>query len=386
MPWGYRSKPSYRSGGSTTAWNTAGETASLRNACAQYDLTEEQVRKADPPISCQWRSCHGNSYAVVKLSDMAALKKRLAQQAQEEKKRALIEKLGEEGYKAKVEADAAATEATRVREETARSLVKSLEAAVEASGSGIAPTLEGMAIGKTAAKNEWYVKPDELDSLSPVDPSKKLNKYHLADVIRLAHGKRTTGFGRGDQHISIRVKAFPARQRLYARYLHDIFEGERSKATALALDDNDAIAQAAYDAVRGKISRAVKSKSDEVRRAQAELVVEENRLVAFDELVEDGSVKSDNNNNNGGGKSKRSAVSTTAKKATHASTGIVDENTENDSKKPAVKKQKTTTKKKTNTTDVDYEELAYQNGRSSRRRNNKPVSYAEANIEDDEET
>ena len=41
-------------GGGTSAWNTPGETASLKNACAQYGLTEEQVREADPPISCQW--------------------------------------------------------------------------------------------------------------------------------------------------------------------------------------------------------------------------------------------------------------------------------------------------------------------------------------------
>ena len=72
MPWGrssYRRPPS-------TVWNTSGQTASLRNACAQYGVTEAQVASADPPIECQWRSCHGNSYAVVKLCDIAALKSR----------------------------------------------------------------------------------------------------------------------------------------------------------------------------------------------------------------------------------------------------------------------------------------------------------------------
>lgn len=99
MPWG--SKSSYRrgGGGGTTSWNTAGETASVRNACAQVGLTESDVANADPPIECQWRSCHGNTYAVVKLSDMYALKQRLRVQAAEAKKQALIAELGEEGYK-----------------------------------------------------------------------------------------------------------------------------------------------------------------------------------------------------------------------------------------------------------------------------------------------
>ena len=70
-----------------------------RNACAQVGLTESDVANADPPIECQWRSCHGNTYAVVKLSDMYALKQRLRVQAAEAKKQALIAELGEEGYK-----------------------------------------------------------------------------------------------------------------------------------------------------------------------------------------------------------------------------------------------------------------------------------------------
>ena len=98
---GDQNHPTYRrgGGGGTTSWNTAGETASVRNACAQVGLTESDVANADPPIECQWRSCHGNSYAVVKLSDMYALKQRLRVQAAEAKKQALIAELGEEGYK-----------------------------------------------------------------------------------------------------------------------------------------------------------------------------------------------------------------------------------------------------------------------------------------------
>ena len=99
MPWGSKSS-SYRrhgGGGGTTSWNTAGETASLKNACLEVGITEEDVVKAGG-IECQWRSCYGNSVAIVKLSDMYALKKRIRDQEAEEKKQALIDQLGKDGY------------------------------------------------------------------------------------------------------------------------------------------------------------------------------------------------------------------------------------------------------------------------------------------------
>ena len=52
---------------------------------------------------------------AVKLSDVAALKRRLGE-AKEAKKQKLISKLGEEGYKKKVADDAAAAEKKRKRE------------------------------------------------------------------------------------------------------------------------------------------------------------------------------------------------------------------------------------------------------------------------------
>ena len=59
-------------------------TASVKNACAQYGLTEEQL--AAGRIRCQWRSMYGNSYAVVDLADVRALKKRLVEEENEKKK------------------------------------------------------------------------------------------------------------------------------------------------------------------------------------------------------------------------------------------------------------------------------------------------------------
>ena len=362
MPWGHRSvSKSYR---------TAGETANLRIACDLYDLTEEQVMAANIP--CQWRSCHGNRYAVVKLSDMASLKRQLAVQAKEDQKKALIEKLGEEGYqkkmaeeKAKKEADAAVAEAKRERERVARGLVTSLEAAMRASGNGIADTLDGMAIGKTAAKTEWYVKPEEIKGLALVDPSKKLAKYHLADVIRIADSKSLHNSGNGG-HISTRVKSFPSRQKLYARYLHDNFEAQRIKVAGAG---DDAIVQAAYDEVRGKIANAVEDKAAAAKKAQAELRVEEDRLAAFDGLLDNDMKKSSN-----GGK-KRSAPKVAA--VVEASPSM-KENIENDSKKPAAaKKQKVKKTAKISDEQVSSSAVATKSGRglASRRRN--PVSYAE---------
>lgn len=378
MPWGYRASNSRsnRSGG-TSAWNTSGETSSLRNACAQYDLTEEQVAKADPPISCQWRSCHGNSYAVVKLSDMAALKRRLAEQANEAKKQAMIDELGEEGYKAKVEADAAAAIAKRVREQASQTLVSSLEDAIAASGSGIATSLAGMTISKTASKNEWYVRPEELECITPVDPSKAQKKYHLVDVIRVAHEKSAHQSINGT-HISTRVKAFPARQKLYARYLHHIYETNRVEV------DDEKIVEMACHVVRGKIAKAVNVKAAAAKEAQDELKVEQNRLAAFDGLVEG------MQSSGGGNQKKRSSAATAKNTAADTDSGIVDENAENGSKKPAAAKKRKVTKKKANDSDDEDDEPAAAAARSTglgdrRSKRNNAVSYAETNTDDEEE-
>ena len=316
----------------------------------------------------------------MKLADIAALKQRLAAKAKEDEKKALIEKLGEEGYakkiadeKAKKEAEKAAAAAKLKRDRVLQELVSSLEAAMRASGNGIAATLEGMAIGKTAAKNEWYVKPNEVENLTPVDSSKNQPKYHLKDVIRLADNKSSYNSGSGG-HISKRVKGVPSREKLYARYLHDKFHDQCE-----AVGD-DSIVQAAYDEVRGKIASAVKVKTAAVKTAQAELKAEENRLSAFDGLAND--MKS------GGDKKRPAAKDATTESSSNA---LTKENTENDSKKPAAKKRKVAVKKKASKAKANDEEddeadalssPAAARGRGSRQR--KAVSYAEAEGSEDE--
>ena len=70
--------------------------------------------------------------------------------------------------KAKVEADEAAALAKKNRESATKTLVSSLEAAIAASDMGIATTLDGLSIGKTAAKKEWKLMLTNLKSYHPL--------------------------------------------------------------------------------------------------------------------------------------------------------------------------------------------------------------------------
>ena len=256
-------------------------------------------------------------------------------------------------------------------------MVSSLEAAIAASDNGIAKTLDGLSIGKTAAKNDWRVGASELETLSPVDPSKKLLKYHLADVIRLANNKQV---GHPSEHLRIRIKQKKRdlQQQLYARYLHDTFLVARSNLID-TLDDEDeseAIINAAYEEVRKKTNVALKSKKEAVKMAQVEFTREQSRLSALDDLVDDAG--------DGGGKKK-------AASSKKVSSAVVNENVANDSKKPAAKKRKGSIKKKAKASEEDeeYESsgdelLKKSSGLSKRSRRNKTtISNADENSEDD---
>ena len=285
--------------------------------------------------------------------------------------------------KAKVEADEAAALVKKNRESATKTLVSSLEAAIAASDKGIAKTLDGLSIGKTAAKKEWNVDADQLEKLSPVDSSKKLLKYHLSDVIRVAHERRHYS----EQHISIRIKqkGNVTNAQQYARYLHDAFLEARTNVIK-AVDDEDeseAIINAAYEEVRKKTSMAVKSKKEAVKTAQAELTCEENRHSALENLVEDCGDDI--------GKKKASVASAAGSKK--ASSAGVNENVANDSKKPAAKKRKVAPKKKVKASEEDDDEydssgdelLKSSSGLSKRSRRNKTtVSYADENSEDED--
>jgi hypothetical protein len=180
--------------------HATGLIASLKNACRQYGLTEEQVRQADLP--CQYRSFRGNSYIVVKLSDMANLKATLQKQAKEAAKQKLIDELGEDEYakrmaelKAAKMKEKADLEAAKVKKEKVDKLSSLLFDALAASEGGISPTLAGTTISMTAAEKEWRVKSHEIvGHLKPVDPTKTRLKYYLSDVIGVAHNKGASSF------------------------------------------------------------------------------------------------------------------------------------------------------------------------------------------------
>ena len=253
----------------------------------------------------------------------------------------------------------------------AKSLETSLQAVLAACGNGIAPTLDGISIGKTAAKSEWNIKPTELGLLTAVDATKKQPKYHLRDVIRLAHEKphhrATTAIvvstGRRivqqpkEQHISDRLKSADkvAQSKLYARFLQDIYLKERVKADRLK--GGEAVVKAAFDDIRGSVSKAVK-------KARAELSAEENRLSALDLLELEGS------------SGKKRAASTE------------EESVDDMEKKPTAKKRRkvTAAKKKNVASNDEVGKVAGVTGASRGRRSGRksgPISYAEENSEDE---
>jgi hypothetical protein len=62
-------------------------------------------------VPCQWRSCHGNSYAVVEVAECERLAQRLRLQRKVEQEAELKAKLGEAGYAEKKQQDADAARA-----------------------------------------------------------------------------------------------------------------------------------------------------------------------------------------------------------------------------------------------------------------------------------
>ena len=71
---------------------------SANNACAQYGVTMADLSEAN--VKCQWRSCHGNSYAVVTGSDVAALAAKLRGERKKAEEAALVAELGVDGLQA----------------------------------------------------------------------------------------------------------------------------------------------------------------------------------------------------------------------------------------------------------------------------------------------
>ena len=225
----------------------------------------------------------------------------------------MIEEMGEEGYKNHL----AQLKANKEKELAVSKLVPMLKEAMKASSNGVAESIENILIGKTAAKTEWYLKPDEIEKLPSIQVGKMV-KYKLSDVIAAQHNKTEYHSGRAG-HISVRVKGSD-REKLYARFLHDEWTAQCN-----AVNDDEVVEQV-YSKVRGEIEKLVNAKKDALEQAQLALKSEELRLSTFDELMK---------NMPSNGDKKRSAAASKAK----GTAIIAKENIENDSK-PAAKKQK----------------------------------------------
>jgi hypothetical protein len=243
-------------------------------------------------------------------------KRTLVKQAEEARIAKMIEEMGEEGYKNHL----AELEAKKAKEVAAAELVTLLEKAMEYSDNGVADTVD-VTVTKTAAKKDWGMKQDEIDGLTPIKVG-KMNKFNLSHVIAVAATKTNNNGG----HINVYLNGSLERRKLYARYLHDQFQ-----VKCRSLEDDDMVKKV-YDVVRTKIVKGVDAKKVSVQKAQLALELEEERLAAFDELVQEMAL--------GGGK-KKAAIGSKSKAKAPAS-DATKENTENDSTKAASKKQKVT--------------------------------------------
>jgi hypothetical protein len=254
--------PKFRSFAPRTSWQTRGETASIKNACSIFGLDEADISFADPPIECQWRRSFGNSYAVVRLADVAALKKRLEKKRAEDELKEVIEEMGEENYQKMLADEKRKTVVVKLREE--------LEFALKAGQvHGIADTLDGLTVAKTKAKTEWWVA--DVDDLTPIDPSQKSKKYKLSDVI----DKASRVNGSGDKSLASRMAKckHPDRHKFYSRYLLNKFE-----EACETHDDSSSIRKEVVSGARANLAKTVAQK-------RAELAAAQQTLSAFDAMA-----------------------------------------------------------------------------------------------------
>ena len=183
-------------------------TAPLKKACEIYGLKWDDVAYSDPPVP--FLSKKGNdwntSMCVVKLSDMAALKKRVVAKEKEDEERiqqseklkteketqAFVQKYGRAHYDelgAEIAQKRAAFEAHLNHSQTMKRLLEEMKRVVAAGAShGMHPrSLEEVTISKTSAKKDWYLTDKDLDKITtPYNnhaSTKKTKQYPITTVI-----------------------------------------------------------------------------------------------------------------------------------------------------------------------------------------------------------
>jgi len=179
---------------SRSEWQTKGMTERSERAAARFGLTVKQLEEAK--IECQWRSYFGNSYAVVKISDVAALSRKLkAEEAQKEEKR-LIEKHGEEGLKKIRDAEKKAAEQKQLiqRYKGQLTFLQEVEMKLNSTGGHILTyDNEEPRMGKTATKSSFKLKQSHMYELSGKEIAVGRRKFYKAsDIIKVARPYRTS--------------------------------------------------------------------------------------------------------------------------------------------------------------------------------------------------
>jgi len=169
-------------------WQTKGMTERAERAAGRYGLTMQQLQ--DAKIECQYRSYFGNCYAVVKISDVAALSRKLkAEEAEKEEKR-LIEKHGEEGLKKLREAEKKAEEQKELIAQYKGELtfLQKVETKLKIQGEEmVSCDAEEPRMGKTAMKRAFKFGSSRMCSLEGKEVAVGRRKFYKAsDMIEAA--------------------------------------------------------------------------------------------------------------------------------------------------------------------------------------------------------
>lgn len=206
-------------------------TEKAQSCAARFGLTLEQLQEGK--VACQWRSCFGNSYAVVKIADVAALAKKLKAEKEAEEEARLVEKHGKEGLAKMREAERKKAEAAREaeRKETARKLrvtklkgqltfFQMVEAKILCLG-GPLPDYEGEEpqLGKTKSKSTFKLKSTGMSALEGKEIQVGRRKFYRAkDLVDAALSEAGSSYSRATK-LELSALNSPEALRVYAYVL-----------------------------------------------------------------------------------------------------------------------------------------------------------------------
>jgi hypothetical protein len=173
----------------STVWQRKGETESLCSACARYGVNENDFLKASKNCcyETKYRSFFGNGYLIAKVADVKEFKVKVERE-EKAKEQAFLDKYGKEGL-AKMRQEAKEAKEAAARAKILKATIMVLVRESSSSSSDKLPSLEGIKIGKTAAKKEWYLNDNDMNSVIPTEIIGHRKNYSTADIIRKAHSK-----------------------------------------------------------------------------------------------------------------------------------------------------------------------------------------------------